>query len=240
MGTGCWIGRKVRKRSKQPASRAVTDGWDVTSVEDEQGGCSRPARLRSCEGQDRIPWYPNIGRADRWTRVVSVRCQNGIRPPLSLPSGIREGGRPERSFYRPGPPGLIPAWLHAEGSKGRWEKWRSDLGSFRGRDGRGGGGRRRELSPNNDKPSMLDGLFDIPFVVVVWNAMSFNGPIYYPPEPLKPETILKSGFIPYGFTSLKEATQKPDFAQHRAGRKRPSLEWPSLTGPIPFRQGEWW
>ncbi|KAK3501833.1 hypothetical protein B0T13DRAFT_510360 [Neurospora crassa] len=44
------------------------------------------------------------------------------------------------------------------------------------------------------------------------NAMSFNGPINYPPEPLKPETILKSGFIPYGFTSLKGATQRPDFA----------------------------
>lgn len=65
--------------------------------------------------------------------------------------------------------------------------------------------------------------------------MSFHGPIHYPPEPLKPETILKSGFIPYGFTSLKEATQKPGFAQHRAGRKRPSPEWPSLTGRIPSR-----
>ncbi|EGZ74556.1 hypothetical protein NEUTE2DRAFT_163561 [Neurospora tetrasperma FGSC 2509] len=156
--------------------------------------------------------------------------------PSSLPLGIREGGRPERSFYRPGPPGLIPAWP-AEGTEGKWRKWRSDLGGFRGRDG--GGGRGRELSPNNDKSSVLDGLFDIPFVVV-WNAMSFNGPIHYPPKPLKPETILKSGFIPYGFTSLKEATQKPDLAQHRAGRRRPSLEWPSLTGRIPFRQGEWW
>lgn len=75
--------------------------------------------MRSCESQDRIA----IERADGWTRIVNMRSQNGIRPPLSLPLGIREGGRPERSFYRPGPPGLIPA----EGTKGKWRKWRGDL-----------------------------------------------------------------------------------------------------------------
>ncbi|KAK3499039.1 uncharacterized protein B0T23DRAFT_391700 [Neurospora hispaniola] len=66
--------------------------------------------------------------------------------------------------------------------------------------------------------------------------MSFNGPIHYPPEPLKPETIFKSGFIPYGFTSLKEATQRPDFAKQRAGKKTPKprmafSHWSYTTSP---------